>query len=229
MEQVKSQFRLKDGYHDPKLYLGTDVKPWEYDTVNGSVANCWALGAESYIKEAIKTCERLMQSHGLSYSSTCRHGRKTPFSSHEYRPELDSTNYCDYDLTTVFQNVIGILRWICELGRVDILFETSILSQYLAQPRVGHLQKALNIFYYLKHHDRSWLVLDPTRLDVEWVPRNQGDIHPRENALAMKELYIDASEQLPHNMPEPRGEAVQINTFVDADHAGNKIIRRLQE
>ena len=226
MEHVKSHFRLKDGYYDPKLYLGTDIRPWSYDSENGSLHNCWAMGAESYIKEAVRTCERLMESHGLSYTSTRRHGRKSPFNSHDYRPELDSSNFCDYDLTTVYQNVIGILRWICELGRIDILFETSILSQYLAQPRVGHLQQALNIFYYLKHNDRSWLVLDPTKLDVEWQPRSQGEVHPQERAIAMKELYPDAKEQLPHNMPQPRGRSVQINVFVDADHAGNKVTRR---
>ena len=171
MEQVKSQFRFKNGYYDPKLYLGTNVKSWTYESNDGVQQDCYALGAKSYVKAAVKTCERLMEKHNLSYSSTHCHGRDTLFNTHEYCPVLDSSNYCDYDLTTVFQNVIGILRWICELGRIDILFETSILSQYLAQPRIGHLQQALNIFYYLKHHDRSWMVLDPTYLEVEWQPR----------------------------------------------------------
>ena len=107
------------------------------------------------------------------------------------------------------------------------MFETSILSQYLAQPRVGHLQQAINIFYYLKNYDRSWMVLDPTSLEVEWQPRYQGEIHPRERVIAMKELYSDAAEQLPHNVPEARGISVDINVFVDADHAGNKVTRRL--
>ena len=106
------------------------------------------------------------------------------------------------------------------------MFETSILSQYFAQPCVGHLQQVLNIFYYLKYHDKSWLVLDPTSLEVEWHPKCQGDIHPQERAVAMKELYPDAAEQIHHNMPEARGVAVNINVFVDADHAGNKVTRR---
>ena len=42
----------------------------------------------------------------------------------------------------------------------------------------------------------------------------------------MKELYPDATETLPHNMPEARGETVDINVFVDADHAGNQVTRR---
>ena len=44
----------------------------------------------------------------------------------------------------------------------------------------------------------------------------------------MKELYTDAVEDLPSNAPEPRGKSVQINCFVDADHASDKITRRAQ-
>jgi hypothetical protein len=40
------------------------------------------------------------------------------------------------------------------------------------------------------------------------------------------EFYKDAKEQVPSNAPEPRGHPVQINGFVDADHAGNHITRR---
>jgi hypothetical protein len=39
----------------------------------------------------------------------------------------------------------------------------------------------------------------------------------------MKEIYTDACDTLPHNMPEPRGNAVDITAFVDADHAGNRV------
>ena len=96
----------------------------------------------------------------------------------------------------------------------------------MAQPRIGHLQQSLNIFYYLKHSNRSYVVLDPTRFDVEWKPRVEGEPSPSQRALAKKDLYPDATELLPHNIPEPRGEEVDINIFVDADHAGNRDTRR---
>ena len=41
----------------------------------------------------------------------------------------------------------------------------------------------------------------------------------------MREIYANAKDELPHNMPEPLGEPVDINIFVDADHAGNKVTR----
>lgn len=42
----------------------------------------------------------------------------------------------------------------------------------------------------------------------------------------MKELYPDAIEETPHNMPQPFGEGVRVSCFVDTDHAGNKITRQ---
>ena len=85
-----------------------------------------------------------------------KNGRDAPFSNQSYRPELDATNYCSFTLMTVYQNLIGVLRWLCKLGRIDIVYEVSVLSQYLAQPRIGHLQQCLNIFYYIKNRaDRS--------------------------------------------------------------------------
>jgi hypothetical protein len=40
------------------------------------------------------------------------------------------------------------------------------------------------------------------------------------------EFYRDAMEAIPPNAPEPRGNAVIVSCFVDADHAGNRVTRR---
>ncbi len=40
------------------------------------------------------------------------------------------------------------------------------------------------------------------------------------------DFYRDAKEPIPPNAPLPRGNPIQINAFVDADHAGNQIMRR---
>ena len=49
-----------------------------------------------------------------------------------YSPELDGTPELDSDELTTFQELIGVLRWATEIGRVDILHEVNILSQYQA-------------------------------------------------------------------------------------------------
>jgi hypothetical protein len=42
------------------------------------------------------------------------------------------------------------------------------------------------------------------------------------------DFYRDATEDVPPNAPPPRGMPVQLNVFVDSDHAGNKITQRSQ-
>ena len=91
----------------------------------------------------------------------------------------------------MFQNLIGMLRWMCELGRIDILHETSILSQYLANPRNGHLMQAVHIFRYLERHDRSWMAMDPRDYDIDWK-RKKNEVSPSERALGMQWLYPDS-------------------------------------
>ena len=63
----------------------------------------------------------------------------TPMSSN-YSPELDQSYELDPGEITMFQEIIGILRWMVELGRIDILTELSSLSSYQALPRLGHLE-----------------------------------------------------------------------------------------
>jgi hypothetical protein len=53
---------------------------------------------------------------------------KQPFSTQSYAPELDTSEECTDDEATLYENLIGILRWIIELGRIDIAFELSALS-----------------------------------------------------------------------------------------------------
>ena len=76
-----------------------------------------------------------------------RKGRKLPTTSIDtptnitYSPELDVTEELNSDDTTYFQELIGILRWATEIGRVDVLLEMSLLSQYQANPPEGHLDQ----------------------------------------------------------------------------------------
>ena len=43
--------------------------------------------------------------------------------SSDYRPELDATEELDGNDITMFQDLIGDLRWATEIDRVDILHE----------------------------------------------------------------------------------------------------------
>ena len=134
-----------------------------------------------------------------------------------YHPELDSTRELSPRLITQYQGHIGVLRWICELGRIDILVAVSMLSRYSASPREGHLDQVLHVFAYLKRYPRSRLVFDDNKPDYSKVDWRTAD---------WAEFYPDAQEPLPPNMPETRGKSVTTTCFVDADHANCQVTRR---
>ena len=225
IDHIASVYRVKDGsIEEPKRYLGMNVRKWTYTAMNGDNMSAYTLGASTYIKEAVRIVKKNCLTHNLTYKSKTRFD-SCPFTHSNYRPELDTTEYCDENKTTLFQNFIGMLRWSCELRQIDILHETSLLSQYLAKPRIGHLMQSLSIFGYMEKFKDRWLVMDPQRYQIDWVPM-EDEPSPEARAEEMKKIYIDAEEHLPHNMPVPYGKEVDINVFVDADHAGNKITRR---
>jgi hypothetical protein len=66
----------------------------------------------------------------------------------------------------MYQSLIGILRWIVELGWVDICCEMSMLSSHLALPPEGHLQQVYHMFAYMKYHHNAEMVFDPTEPEV---------------------------------------------------------------
>jgi hypothetical protein len=134
-----------------------------------------------------------------------------------YRPELDVTDELDSNMSSRYSQLIGILRWMVELGRVDIYYEVSVLSQYLALPRVGHLEAVYHIFSYLWKHDKSSIVFDPADPIYDPVAFMEYD---------WSEFYGDVAEELPPRMPQPLGNQVNMTCFVDANHAGNVVTRR---
>ena len=52
-----------------------------------------------------------------------------------HRPELDVSPVLGSHDASYYMSLIEILRWIVELGRVDIFLEVSIMSSQMAMPR----------------------------------------------------------------------------------------------
>ena len=112
---------------------------------------------------------------------------------------MDVTAELKADGIQYFQELIGVLRWACEIGRVDILLETSLLSTHLSSPRIGHLEQVFHIFGYLKDSSKRKLGFDPG--------------HPKINInrfhrFDWQDFYKVVKEAIPPNMPKPRGNSV---------------------
>ena len=212
LKQIQnSNFKLKDDkIEEPASYLGADLS--KIDNKNGKP--CWAISSDSYCAAFVTNTETILKDKGVRLPSKC----VTPLQN-GYKPELDCTGELKAAGVQRYQEIIGCLRWAVELGRIDILLETSLMSQHLALPREGHLEQALHIVGYLKANPKFRLLFDSSR------PRTNEKWFMKYDWF---DFYRDAKEPIPPDMPEPRGLEVEISCFVDANHAGNVKTRRSQ-
>jgi hypothetical protein len=217
MDGIKKRYPLKKGsLKEPDQYLGAHIKQWKILDSDDPTKTRWAMSADLYIKSVRRDIEFRMNSYEMRFATKA----SNPFSAQSYRPELDDTPELGDEQALWYMAIIGILRWCVELGRIDIMLEVSLLSSFLACPRVGHLKQALHIVAYCCHHEQSNIVLDDTVPDLSSIAEfTEAD---------WGEYYPDAKEPTPANMPKPRGKPVTTTCYVDSDHAGCRMTRRSQ-
>ena len=207
--QLDKYFKLKkESIGVPKLYLGAKVS--QVQLPNGVKA--WALSSSQYAQDAVRNVETHLKRNGMSL----RKGTNSPLTAN-YRPECDVSPELSPHDSSYFASLIGVLRWLVEIGRIDICCEVSMMSSFVAMPREGHLQQLFHIFGYLKMHHNARVVLDPSYPDInieEFEKKN------------WKEFYGNTTEAKPSNAPRPLGMEFLIRCFVDADFAGDLLTRR---
>jgi Reverse transcriptase (RNA-dependent DNA polymerase) len=213
MDDLGKLYEMKpESVREPELYLGANMEKVQLPDGRSE----WAMTSRTYVKNAVKTVENLLAEDGEE--TRMRFAARNPFPS-GYRPELDATAELHDEMVSRFLQLIGILRWAVELGRLDIYLEVSQLSQHQALPRQGHLDAAYHIFAYLrKHENGARIVFDPKEPVV--------DIRAFNTDTDWTDFYGNVVEELPPRMPEPKGKPVMTSCFVDANHAGNVVTRR---
>lgn len=212
LDAISKVYVLKeDSVHEPDIYLGANIA--KVEMVSGGTA--WAMSSKKYVEAAISNVNGMLTEEGRELNKAKQKG--TILLPSGYKPELDITDELDKRLQSRYLQLIGVLRWAVELGRWDIAYEVAIMSQYSASPREGHLEGLYHIFLYLSKHLDSAIIFDlviPQVGEEHFIKRD------------WREFYGEVEEELPAHMPEPLGNPVVINYFVDANHAGNVITRR---
>jgi hypothetical protein len=139
---------------EPEFYLGAKLRP--ITLPNGVVAR--GMSASKYVQAAVAIVKTY---HAKEYP-TRKWGKSTsgPLPSH-HAPKLDMTNLLDHEKSAFYQSQIGVLCWIVELGRIDIVTEVSELSSFLVMPREGHLNALFDLFNYLEKRHNARIVFDP--------------------------------------------------------------------
>ena len=85
----------------------------------------------------------------------------------DYDPELDISPELDPITVSYYLTIIGILRWMIKLGRIDIITKESLLSSHVALPRDGHLEAAVHVMEHVGHKYNFRLVYDPLYPEID--------------------------------------------------------------
>jgi hypothetical protein len=213
--EIGRYFELKkESIGPPSLYLGGHLRKVELE--NGVKA--WGFSSSQYVQAAVKNVEEyLAKDENKRWKLPAK--ADTPLST-VYRPELDVTPELGPAEAAYYQSLIGVLRWIVELGRVDICLEVSMMSSHLALPRRGHLEQVFHIFAHLKKYHNAELVFDPSDPVIDESRFEAKDWASSEFG------HLGGIEEIPVNMPQPRGLGFAVSAKVDADHASDSVTRR---
>jgi hypothetical protein len=210
IREIDKYFPMKKGsIGDPDIYLGTKLR--RVEMANGVEA--WSMSPAKYVRDAVRNVEKyLLKNGGRRLPNRCT----APWPVN-YLAELDSTPELDPERAAYYQSLIGVLHWMVEIGRVDMITEVSLLASHMALPREGHLEAVFHVFGYLRAKNGSRMVFDPTYPVIDASVFKTCD---------WKEFYGNVKEAIPLDMPEPLGKDIDLRLYVDSDHAGDQLARR---
>jgi hypothetical protein len=213
MKEINGYLPLKpSSVGSPDIYLSAKLK--ETQLPNGVVV--WGLSPSKYVVQAVKNCQlHLTKKLAGRYSISARKDNPFPV---DYDPSTDLSDILDPDCSSFYQHLIGVMRWMVDLGCIYIATEVSMLSSYLACPREGHLENPLHVMGYLQLKHNSKLIFDPTYPDIDQTA------FPA--SFESAEFYGNVEEAIPPDMPPPLGKDVDLHMMVDSDHAGEKRTQR---
>jgi hypothetical protein len=146
----------------------SQMTTWRIDGSEDPAETRWAMFSEKCVKQTVREVETELDRIGKILPSKA----VTPLTS-GYRPDMDVTPELDAARMRYYQELIGVLRWICELGLIDILCSVAMLSNWLAMPREWYLDQCFHMVGYLKRHARWTMVFgERSRISTRVGSRN---------------------------------------------------------
>jgi len=133
---------------------------------------------------------------------------QTPLEKNDH-PELDESPLLDDKGIKIYQSLVGACQWVIQLGRFDISVHVMSMSSFRAAPREGHLKRMKRIYGYIMKYKHGIIRFDTGMPDLSDLPVHD---HDWSNTP-----YAGSTEELPGNIPQPRGKAVRITTYADAN------------
>ena len=154
-----------------------------------------------------KYVEKILESYEKTFGEKPKK-TKAPLVGEDH-PESDTSDFCDQDQTKQYQTIVGQLIWLAGLGRFDIAVHVMTMSRFRQQPRIGHLERLKKIVGYLANFPHGALRFRLHEPDYSNLPNKEYDWQ--------RTVYEGAKEEIPHDIPEPKGKYVTTTTYVDAN------------
>ena len=127
---MDKHFRLKlSMLADPNIYLGSRVRLMLLP--NGVMA--WSSIPSKYVQEAVKNVETYVKNI-IGERCNIPKTAVNPFSI-GYEPTEDLEHQLNPELASYYQFIIGVLRWMIKLGRIDTHTEILMLASHLVSSR----------------------------------------------------------------------------------------------
>ena len=83
------------------------------------------------------------------------------------------------------------------------------MSRFRQQPRIGHIERLKRIIGYLANFPHESLRIRLYKPDYSNLPHREYNWQ--------RTVYAGAQEEIPYDIPEPKGKHVTTNTHVDAN------------
>jgi hypothetical protein len=127
-------------------------------------------------------------------------------------PELDTTEELNDKGQAQYQSLIGCLQWVVTLGRFDIVCAPMTMLRFQVALHKGHLELLGHIFGYLQKY-----LYRAIRFHMQFPAYESRCTPVRADWGRM--VYEEPIEEIPENMPTPKGLLVRQTITANANFA----------
>ena len=193
-DKLKKEYNFKlKGVGPPEYHLGGNFGRDKDGTL------FW--GSRTYVEKVIASFERMFGELPKKSSAPM---------DKEDSPELDTSELLDVEGIKKYMSLMGALQWCVTLGRMDIMIAVVSLSRFRLEPRKGHMERVKRVFGYLRRFPDAALRFRTG------IPNLESVVNMDEYDW-MYSVYGDVKEQLPSDMPIPKGKRIRVWAMVDAN------------
>ena len=189
---------------------------------------CWRMRSDKYVKNVAQIVKYLFPEDDQEIKGgEQNHDDPVPVN---YKPESDTSDECNPEMTSCFHQFIGILQWSIELNWFDMLTEVSLLSQCQAAPCKGLLKAICFLVNFLSKHPMKGFVFGPTvpvlMNEFSVLMLNWLNFQVSTSKRKIHMTCVNPWANLWSSVPGRLGKHVVISCFVVVNHAGNEVTRR---